>query len=398
MKDTFMKKHLGSLLRLIVWVTLLNLTLKAEGFGYHIAISNTSPYVKEAITLRVEANQTERQKVTYFDLHLQQSPHYTFHRLHATHRKVNGLSHDTFHYILYPLKSGVLELNATLEVKTTDTFTVAESIADKTTDKRLQTDNTMKQLPPVVLEVKSLPHKTIDWVGAFDITTSVSKKELLAFEPSSLHFRVKGWGFTPTMKPLLKKSDTYTLFKGKPHIETRLSEKGIYHTIDQSIALSSDQNFTFEGSTIQLFNPKTEKVTTLSIPTIDFKVTHEAEGYLTQNQQEVTPTLSEHLNLHALREWLKSFLHYLFVFGVGFGSALLYKQRRKSQNQSQNETHARLKEKIATTQTAKALLQLLLSTQDKRFFSTINALEALLYSHNKRYTFRTIKQQAMELA
>jgi hypothetical protein len=242
-----------------------------------------------------------------------------------------------------------------------------------------------------MLHVKPLPQKQIDWVGDFNLTTTVEKKELLAFEPSSLHFQLKGWGFTPNVTHLAEESQGYTLFKEEPTVKRLFSKRGIYNNIDYTVALSHTKDFTFEGKEIRLFNPHTEKITTLVVPTLQFSIQEAKlhEGNLSTERGKLTPSIVNTVTLEPLLD----FLGYLLVFVSGFVTALLYKKRQTTPNQSDTL----LKEKIAATQTPKALLQLLLSTQDKRFFSTIEALETILYTHTEKQTFQTLKKSAMEL-
>jgi len=152
-----MKNSLGKIL-IILFCTLW---LNAEDFKYHFTLSSTSPYVKEAVIMTLDLNQSNRNKVLFFHFALKKNPDYEFHRITAKETGENIAARVHYEYLIYPLRSGEIQLHFDLIQKaTTEANLVYSFSGDRDNVKGLTTVDTQIDLPPLTLKIKSLPKGT----------------------------------------------------------------------------------------------------------------------------------------------------------------------------------------------------------------------------------------------
>jgi len=382
-KDTYVNHNLGKKLLFLLSFTLL----QAEDFSYTFHVDNKNPYVKEAVLLTLDLNQTNHNIVLLFDFDLAPSDNYSFQRLDI--KETDSYHNAKIHYVylVYPLVSGDVKLQFTLTQKATTDESVAYSFSgDRDNVKGLVTTNIKIILPPLVLPTKILPKGT-KLVGDFTLDYTLKKQQAKAYEPLPLQVTIQGLGYPPLMNTLLPKEGNFTRFTEKPIVHSVASTLGTQSTITYPMALSHSESFTLDTLHIKAFNPKTEKSYQLTIPSLDFDITKIEQAHLLDksNMPEALTTKWSWV------EELGTLLKYLIVFMAGYLSALTFKWGKSKQTRQDNP----LKTKIQNAKDERALLQILMSTDSKRFKTSIEKLEASLYAHGK-INFRQVKQEAEE--
>jgi len=336
------------------------------------------------VVLTFDINQTNHDMVLLFTFTPNQSEDYTFQRL-----DLKGT--DSYHnvnlryiYLIYPLKSGDLNITFSLVKKVTTDENVAYSFSgDRDNINKITTIDTDIILPPMQLNVKPLPAGTT-LVGDFSLTHNITKHQAKAYEPLPFQIQIKGVGYPPLLDSLLPEEGNFTRFAEKPIITSVASTKGTQSTITYPMALSHSKSFTLSPIVLKAFNPETEKSYTLTVPLQHFEIEETKVESLVDTMD--TPDL--------LKEdwaWLSTLLGYLIAFAAGYLTALSWKWKQKSISKMQHP----LIEKIQKCKDEKALLQVLIAADNKRFSASIEKLEDSLYGNGK-INLNKVKQEAEE--
>ena len=376
-----MKHNLGKHLLLF---SLFLVQLFAEDFTYRITTDSTEVYLKEAVVLTVELNQTNPNVVLFFDFDLHPSKNYTFHRIDTKQSDSYQKVKTDYTYLLYPLHSGDLNITFDLTKKVTTKENVAYSFSgDRDNVKGIDTQNIPITLPPFQLHIKALP-KAVQLVGDFSLEYKIKKHQAKAYEPLPLQITIKGTGYPPLLENILPKELNVTRFKEKPILHTVNTKEGSQSSVTYPIALSHTQSFDLHTIVLNAFNPKTDKAYTLSIPKQHFEIQRVDVNSLVDKIDDPKPLQGDY-------GWLTSLFSYLVVFGAGVLTALTLKRKKRI---TINKTDP-LIEKIEACQDAKALLQLLMATNSRQFASNIEKLEKHLYGNGKM-NLKKIKQDILE--
>ncbi len=380
-----MKNSLGKLFL----VLLCGLWLHAEDFKHHFRLSNTSPYVKEAVIMTLDLNQTNRDKVLFFHFALKKSPDYKFHRLNVKETEVQHTAQVHYEYLIYPLRSGEIKLHFDLIQKATTEENLAYSFSgDRDNVKGLTTVDTQINLPPLALNIKALPEGT-SLVGDFSLTHSLEKAEAKAYEPLPFQVTIKGSGYPPLLENLLPTDIDFTLFKEQPIVKAVNSSQGTSSSVIYPMALSHSKDFDLKPIVIKAFDPKTKEQYELSIPKQHFNIQKVAVNTLVDKIDSPKPLESD---LSWFTTILTALLSYLVVFTAGFLTAITLKWKKKRTAQTSHP----FKEKIEACKDEKALLQLIMATDAKQFALSIEKLEKGLYG-NAKINFNKVKQEVLEM-
>ena len=358
--------------------------LQASDFEYTIHADKTSPYLKEAVILTIDVNQTNHDIVLLFDFDLVNSEAYTFQRIDIKEVDAYHAVQIQYTYLVYPLKEGKIAIEFQLTQKATTDESVAYSFSgDRDNVKTLETINTKIPLPPLTLQVKPLPLGT-QVVGDFTLDYKVKTLEAKAYEPLPLQVTIKGLGYPPLLQGLLPNDSNFTRFREEPIVTSMVSNNDTHSTVIYPMALSSDKGFTLNPIVIKAFNPHLEKSYTLTVPKQHFNITQVSKNVLLD-------TIDSPASFRVDWSWVQSLLGYLLVFGAGYFSALSWKWTKSKTKKTEHP----LKEKIEKAKTQKALLQTLISHENKLFATPIEKLEASLYG-NTPIELKQIKKEALE--
>ncbi|MBT8347918.1 MAG: hypothetical protein HKP62_00530, partial [Sulfurovum sp.] len=334
--------------------------------------------------LTLDLNQTNHDVVLLFNFSIDKSEDYTFQRLDI--KETDSYHNAKIHYVylIYPLKSGDVNITFNLVKKVTTDDSVAYSFSgDRDNVKGLVTTDTLINLPPLQLKVKALPEGTA-LVGDFALTHDIKKHQAKAYEPLPFQVSIKGKGYPPLLDSLLPKEGNFTRFTEKPIVKSITTPNGTQSTVIYPMALSHSQSFTLSPIVIKAFDPQTEKIYTLEVPSQQFDI-QEVAAHSLVDRVDSPDVLKEDWS------WLSTLLGYIVVFSAGYLTALSWKWKKK---QSQKASHP-LIQKIQSCKDEKALLQVLIAADSTRFTSSIEKLESSLYGNGK-INLNKVKQEAVE--
>jgi hypothetical protein len=384
MKDTYVKNNLGSISLRFLFFFLSVITLQANDFTYTFHIDKQNPYVKEPVILTLDLNQTNHDVVMLFNFNIMKSEDYTFQRLDIQETDTYHDAKVRYLYLLYPLKSGDINITFDLLQKTTTDESIAYSFSgDRDNVKGMVTTDTKVNLPPLQLRVKSLPAGTV-LVGDFSLTHLIKKQKAKAYEPLPLQVSIKGRGYPPLLDSLLPEEGNFTRFTEKPIVTSFSNAKGTQSTVTYPMALSHTQSFTLSPIVLKAFNPKMEKSYVLKVPAQTFEI-QRVDTHTLVDKVDSPDVLQEDWS------WIRTLLSYIIVFAAGYLTALSWKWKKK---QSQ-KAHDPLIQKIQSCKDEKTLLQVLMAADSKRFNSSVEKLERSLYGNGK-INLTKVKKEAEE--
>jgi len=370
--------------KLVLFFLCAFMVLYGENFVYDFHISKQNPYEKEALLLSIDLNQTNEDIVLFFDLSIKKNSAFLVEQIDSS--QDNTLHHAKIHYryILYPLKTGKVNVAFDLVERVTDEEKVAYSFSgDRDDFKKLETKDHKVDVPPILLHVKALPKGT-QLVGDFKLTYEIGKHRAQSYEPVAMKVIIEGEGYPPKLKHLYSRGKDFTLFEQEPLVQKIPMKEHLKYKVTYILALSHDKSFTLPSLRLPAFNPVTKKTYLLSIPEQHFEITQPKAAELVDRTDNPKP-------LHTDFSWLTSLLSCLVVFFAGYFTALAWKWKRKVTAGEKDP----LTEKVAACKEEKALLQLLMATDSKRFENTIGKLEKSIYGNGKS-NFKKIKQEILE--
>jgi hypothetical protein len=372
-----------TLFRGIVFLSLF-MGVQAEDFRYHIATSKQEVYLHEPLQLTVDLKQTNPEVVLLFRFAIEKSPDYEVRALLSKY--ADTLHHIDQHmvYKIYPLKTGDINISFSLikRVTTADKVRYFAS-GDRDDFKKLETIDSKVAIPSIPIRVKSVPLGT-QLVGDFNLSYNVTTHHSTSFTPIPMDITIRGRGYPPQLHHLIPKDTHYTLFSEKPTIKTSTKHKDIHSVAHYLFALSAKDSFTLSPINIQAFNPYTKTPYTLTVPEQSFTIDSVDTSMLVDHRDTPAP-------LTADWTWIQTLFGYVIIFAAGYLSALSIKWTKKKKHKE----HHPFVEKIQRAKTAKALLQVLMATENTHFTACIEKLEASIYG-TKRIRLKDIKKEALE--
>jgi len=366
---------------LLILLSIPFILLHAEDFNHKITVDNQNPYIKEPILLTIEINQTNPQKVLFFNFDLAKSPNYTFQRVEAKEEGKHHYAHVKYSYLIYPLKLGKIEIALKLQKRVTTDDSIAYSYSgDRDNVRDLVTTDSNIALPHIALEVKETPTNA-KLIGNFKLEYQIIKHKAKVYQAIPFELTIKGTGYPPLLENIIPTEHNFTLFKEKPLVKSHASIQGTHSTIRYAMALSHKESFSLKEIRIEAFNPKTQKSYTLTIPKQDFTIEPIEIASLIDKEDNPKPLSSDF-------SWVGNFLSYLIVFIAGYLTALSTKWRVREKRVKENI----FKTKVKECKNEKELLQLLLAHDYQKFQKEIEQLEESLY-HGAESNFKGIQTE-----
>lgn len=376
-----MKHALGKSLFLFC---LILLPLAAENFTYTFQVDNPTPYRNEPVRLTVDINQTNPEVVLFFNFAVKQSDAYRVVQVDSVQDTTLHHSYIHYTYILYPLKTGAVDVTFDLVERVTDEHKVAYSFSgDRDDFKKLETVDRNVPVEPLTLHAKALPKGTV-LVGDFKLSTEIRQHQAEAYEPINMKVVISGEGFPPVLDHIFPQEGGVTFFRQPPLVKRFPTKKSIRYEVTYTMAVSHKQSFTLSAVKLHAFDPKKEKTYLLEIPEQHFDIRPADPGSLIDSSDNPLPFYVDF-------SWLYTLLGYLITFAAGYLSAMLIKRKKREVRSTADP----LAEKIADVADAKALLQLLMAADRARFAPDIDALEKGLY-RNGKIDLKKIKHSARE--
>ncbi len=358
---------------LFLFFLILKMLYAQEDVAYSFHLSTTEPYEREALFLDVNISQLDHSKVMLFNFTLKNSKDYSFHQIGLEEReKYHDLRHE-YSYLIYPKKSGRVKIEFDMVKSLTDDDKVTYSISgDRDSVKRLEKEDIVVSLKPILLDVKTLP-KGVELVGDFKLTYTLDRQKTEAFNPINFKVKLKGRGEVEPFE-ILKESKSYRLFHQAPKVKKFHTKDGTTTDIEWEYAISAKKSFTLPAIELKVFNPKSKKVYSLKTPEYKIEVEKVAEESLVDSED--VPAISKAIDW----EWWRWLFSYVLVFMAGFLMPRDLFRRKKLILKNDEEI---LAEKIRGAKSHKELLEILLAQNDSKYSKAIEALELVLYRGHK---------------
>ena len=362
-----MKNSLG---RVLLFLLLISSVYAQNDFTHKFTLSNTNPYIKEAITLKLDLAQTDNSKVMLFKFDLKKSDTYKFWRIDTKTKDEYHALKVSYTYLIYPLQEGAIELKFDLlQMLTTDDKVAFSFSGDRDNTRGLNKTDIPIILPPLSLTVKAIPKDT-DIVGDFSLSWDIKKHSAQAYEPLPIKVTIKGEGYPPNIVTLIKPSKVYTLFSEAPIAKSRNDSNSTKNNFIYPLALSAKKSFVLDPIIIKAFNPKTQKAYQLILEKQNFTISK-------PNIKELIDTEDNPKPLQTNWDWIGSFLGYISIFIAGFLSAKSIEWKKNQRKEKAQEED--LDQEIKATKNPKKLLALLLATNKEAYKERIEKLEKSLY-------------------
>ena len=385
-KDISVKHNLGKMIRLFIALSFM--LLSAEDFTYDFHLDKRNPYLKEPVILTLDLKQSNHDVVLLFNFDLQKSKDYFFQRLDTKETDTHHNTQIHYVYLIYPLKSGDINITFDLIKKITTDESVAYSFSgDRDNVKGLVTTDTKITLPPLPLKVKKLPENTA-LVGDFRLIHKFKTEQAEAYEPIPFEVKIEGSGYPPLLDNILPKYVKFTVFKENPIVNSIHNIQGTKSSVLYPMALSNNRSFDLDQIDIKAFNPKTMKSYILTVPKQHFNISKADVNTLVDKIDNPKPLESDWSWQTTI---LTTLLSYLVVFAAGYLTAISVKWKKKTLAQKDDP----FKKKIESCKDERSLLQVLMAADSKRFTKNIEILEDGLYGDGK-INFNRVKQEILE--
>jgi len=358
--------------------------LHAEDFAYTIHPSTLAPYEKEPVLLSIDINQTNPEPILLFLFDIKQDQTYRVEQVSATHDNTLHHAKEHYLYLLFPLKTGTIEVNFSLTKRVTNDDKVHYFFSgDRDDFKKLETTDSDIPVAPLKLQVKPLPKGT-QLIGNFKLDYLFKPQKVEAYEPVSLRITIEGDGYPPLLENIYPRQEGVSLFASKPVLTRHVDEHTVHYKAVYDLALASGKSFDTAKIALHAFNPKTQKQYTLTIPSEHIEVTRPDAAALVDKTDTPPP-------LHTDWKHLGTLIGYLLAFAAGFLTAWMLKWHRRAKVQE-----SPLAARIDACKAKKQLLQLLMAEDAQHFAPVIDRLEADLYGKGN-HALNKLKQEAKEL-
>ncbi len=352
--------------------------------NYTLTASSYDVYEKEAIEIRFRAKQLQHDYEMFFFLEVNEAQNY---KIIYLDKKTKELGyHDretTFRYLVFPLKSGKLEIGFDFIIKTASDEAIAQVYrGSRDNVKLIETINTEIDLAPLILNVKALK-SGIDLVGDFKLTQKLKEDEIDAYKSANISYTLEGIGYDDIGIAPINKIDGVEIFEEQNLLTHKATKDGYKIKKIFNYALISNKDFNIDAKKINCFSPKSLKYYTLHVDKQNIKVNQVKASTLLDisNYPEQTSSFG----------WLKDLFIYIIIFMVGYISAKIIPKRKIKLLKTRNHGD------IEDTKTPKELLYVLANNYSKYDFKDeSDKLEAIVYKKDVRYSFRTIKKELLE--
>ncbi len=295
-----MKKILGSF---------FVLTLFLFGGNYEIEISKRSAFIKEPLLLRLKLFEKEKDKIVWIKFEPKRSENYEIHLL----KKLSTSKGYENLFLIFPLKSGKIEMNFTLKIKKASTQEIEENFLGTGDEQLKLVEGKVYQynIKPLILNIKNAKG---DLFGDFSLDLKVDKKSIKEYEPLYATLTLKGVGYPGDLNISLKTDKSVKILKDKPQKEIKYSKNGAFVSYIFRYALIGEKDYHILPIKLKEFNFKEYKI--LKTPLIGIKVVKD-KNLLDKKEEpkRIEPVFDDFV----------VFFKYFFVFisGSVFGVLLL---------------------------------------------------------------------------
>ncbi|NPA81804.1 MAG: protein BatD [Epsilonproteobacteria bacterium] len=295
-----MRKILGSLL--------IALSLFAN--GYKVEISKREAFVKEPLILDLKYFESNKDEIDWISFEPKRSDLYEFKVL----KKGDIEGGYEFEYLLFPLKSGEIEVKFDLRLKRAPIEEIRSKTLGTGYEQTIPVEGKVYsiEVSPLLLKIKRV--KKVDFYGNFKIDAKADRDRVLAYEPVYYSFSLKGVGYPPKIDEVLKDLKGVKILRDKPSKSIRYERRGAVVEYLFRYALVSDKNFTIPSLVFREFDYKDYKI----LKTKAFKIE-------VKEQKDLIDKKNSPKRIEPFYKDLLGFLKYLAVFlAGGISGVLLY--------------------------------------------------------------------------
>jgi hypothetical protein len=378
-----MKNNLG---RVLFGFLSLTLSLFSSSLAdFTLTANKTNPFVKEAIAVTFKTKQTDSSDVMFFFLQPKESPNYKIILLKKSSQELNYHNKEAiFEYLLFPLKSGNIEVDFNFIIKVASDAAVAQVYeGSRDNVKWIETDNTNVTLQPLKLHVKKLQHR-VDLVGDFTLSSNIDKKSANAYDNINLTYKLQGIGYDAIKIEPLEKIKGTEIFKDIIKQKNSATKDGYKIQREFNYAIVSEKSFTVPSKKITCYSPKKAKYYSLQTKEYNIDIKPLERSELIDKRDFPKPTSS-------YTENMKHFFIYLLIFIAGYITAKVKLPLPKRATQNYKD--------IKESKDAKELLYILMHTyQDKKLERFYAPLEDIVYNKKSAKDFKKIKKEIVKTA
>ena len=377
-----MKKNLGK----IILFLLLPFALFGDSnlASFALSANKKDALIKEPIEITFSADQKDHTNSMFFFLEVKKSDAYEVVLLDQVTKKIsNHNSSTTFKYLLFPLKSGDINVDFDFTIKVASDGGLAKVYTGgRDNVKWMDTVNSKIDVPTLHLHVSPLNEK-VDLVGDFTLDAKLQKSDINQYGSANIRYTLSGAGYNEKSLQMLSKIANVTAFSQVTDIASKATPNGYEIKREYSYALRSKNNFTIPAIEIKAYSPKQNKYYTLKSQSYDIKVSSIDPKTLVDNK-EFPPSKSYDFKN------LKDIGIALLIFLAGFVSAkiapsLNFKRVKKQKFQD-------IKESKTPKELIIVLLQNYKSSISEKY---IKELELLEYKKSER-SFQKIKSDLLK--
>ena len=377
-----MKKNLGK----IILFLLLPFALFGDSnlASFALSANKKDALIKEPIEITFSADQKDHTNSMFFFLEVKKSDAYEVVLLDQVTKKIsNHNSSTTFKYLLFPLKSGDINVDFDFTIKVASDGGLAKVYTGgRDNVKWMDTVNSKIEVPTLHLHVSPLSEK-VDLVGDFTLDAKLQKSDINQYGSANIRYTLSGAGYNEKSLQMLSKIANVTAFSQVTDIASKATPNGYEIKREYSYALRSKNNFTIPAIEIKAYSPKQNKYYTLKSQSYDIKVSSIDPKTLVDNK-EFPPSKSYDFKN------LKDIGIALLIFLAGFVSAkiapsLNFKRVKKQKFQD-------IKESKTPKELIIVLLQNYKSSISEKY---IKELELLEYKKSER-SFQKIKSDLLK--
>ncbi len=308
-----MKKNLGKIiLFLLLPFTLFGGSTLAD---FSLMANKKDVVIKEPIEITFQATQKDYANSMFFFLEIKKSDAYEVVLLDQITKKISNHNSSTiFKYLLFPLKSGDINVDFDFTIKVASDGALAKVYTGgRDNVKWMDTLNSKVEVPSLHLHVNPLSEK-VDLVGDFTLDAKLQKSDINQYGSANIRYTLSGAGYNEKNLHLLDKISNVTAFSQITNIASKATQNGYEIQREYSYALSCKNNFTIPAFEIKAYSPKQKKYYTLKAQNYDIKVSSIDPKTLVDKKEF---PLSKSFDF----ENLKNISIALLIFLAGFTSA-----------------------------------------------------------------------------
>ena len=279
----------------------------------------------------------------------------------------NGYATQTYSYLLFPQKSGTLQIPAVLAK--VGRYVQARRGLDPFFDNAFGRNLRVSQVVSneASLEVDALPNG-LELYGDFDIKTAVDKTTAAANKPVNLTVSIDGVGNIDDIKKFSLDIDGAVIYANEPEIKGRVAGDDYLGSFEQKIVIIADRNYTIPSMTLRYFDRESRKEVVKKSAAIAVKVTGgtakaAAPQSGTAPKIEVAEAIKERPAPEQAAVQEMSWRELLYAGAVGFGAGALFAWllvRSRSESMSKKRAESPVAHRVKTAKDDRALFELLL--------------------------------------